>query len=75
VAIKGQIMTYHCTLDMNMAKWLTNMQCLYTTLCGIEIKCMTDHEFTLAILDLMPQDSIWMSFVFRLQDKFHDADT
>src|SRR5258707_10832340 len=26
VAVKGQIMTYHCTMDMNMAKWLTDMQ-------------------------------------------------
>ncbi len=37
-AVKGQIMTYHCMMDMNVAKWLTNMQQLYTILCGIEVK-------------------------------------
>jgi hypothetical protein len=50
-------MTYRCTVDMNVAKWLTDMQCLYTTLCSVEVEQMTDHEFTLAILDLMPQDN------------------
>ncbi len=75
VVIKGQIMTYHCMPDMNVAKWLTDMQHLYTTLCGIEIECMMDHKFALAILDLMPQDTAWMSFVSGLQDKLHDADS
>ncbi len=36
---------------------------------------MTDHEFALAIPDLMPQDNVWTSFVSGLQDKLHDADS
>ncbi len=36
---------------------------------------MTDCEFALAILDLMPQDNIWVSFVSGLWDKLHDADS
>jgi hypothetical protein len=51
-------MTYHCMMDMNVSKWLTDMQHLYTTLCSIKVKCMTDYEFALAILDLMPQDNV-----------------
>src|SRR5258708_26500440 len=47
-AIKGQIMTYCCMGDMNVAKWLTDMQRLYTTLCGVKIEFMTDREFALA---------------------------
>jgi hypothetical protein len=75
VVIKGQIMTYHCTVDMNVAKWLTDMQCLYTTLCGVEVEWITDHKFTLAILDLMPQDNAWAGFVSGLWDRLHDADS
>jgi hypothetical protein len=74
-AMKGQIMTYRCTADMNVAKWLTDMQRLYTRLCGIEVERMTDREFALAILDLMPQDNIWTSFVSGLRDKLHEADS
>ncbi len=36
---------------------------------------MTDHEFVLAILDLMPQDNVWVSFISGLQDKLHDTDS
>ncbi|SRR5258707_10876677 len=36
---------------------------------------MTDREFALAILDLMPQDNVWVSFVLGLQDKLHNADS
>jgi LTR polyprotein gag-polypeptide-like protein len=73
--IKGQIMTYHCTANMNMAKWLIDMQHLYITLCSIEVECMTDCKFALAILDLMPHNNIWVGFVSGLQDKLHDADS
>ncbi len=74
-AIKGQIMTYCCTADMDVTKWLMDMQRLYTTLCGLKVEHMTNREFALAILDLMPQDSTWTSFVSRLRDKLYDADT
>jgi len=58
-----------------MAKWLTDMQCLYTTLCGVEVECMTNCEFALAILDLMPQDNAWGAFTLGLQDKLHNANS
>jgi hypothetical protein len=68
-------MTYHCMMDMNVSKWLTDMQHLYTTLCSIKVKCMTDYEFALAILDLMPQDNVWAAFISGLWDKLHDANS
>jgi hypothetical protein len=68
-------MTYCYTVDMNMAKWLTDMQCLYTTLCGVKVEQMTNHEFTLAILDLMPQDNAWAGFVSGLWNRLYDANS
>jgi hypothetical protein len=74
-SIKGQIMTYRCTSDMNVSIWLNDMQRLYNSLCDLETDRMSNREFTLAILDLMPQDNGWMDFVSRLRSKVHDADS
>jgi hypothetical protein len=64
--IKGHIMTYQCTPNMNTAIWLNDMQCLYNSLCDLEIEQMSDCKFALAILDLMPQDDNWWGFVSNL---------
>jgi hypothetical protein len=52
--MKGQIMTYHCTFNMNVTNWLNDMQHLYNSLCDLKTDHMSNCEFTLAILDLMP---------------------
>lgn len=36
--IKGQIMAYRCTPDMNIEKWLSDMQRLYISLCDLELE-------------------------------------
>jgi hypothetical protein len=55
-SIRGELMTYRCLLEMNVAKWLLDIQRLYNSLCDLDPDRMTDHDFTLTILDLMPQD-------------------
>jgi hypothetical protein len=72
--IKGQIMTYRCQSDMNIAKWLTDMQRLYNSLCDLDTERMTDRDFALAILDLMPQDEGWREFLSSLRTKVRDCD-
>ena len=59
-------MTYCCTPDMNVTNWLNNMQHLYNSLCDLDTNHMSNREFTLTILDLMPQDNGWTDFVSRL---------
>jgi len=72
--IKAQIMSYRCTSDMNIAKWLTDMQRLYNSLCDLDTERMSDRDFALAILDLMPQDDGWRNFVSDLRTKVRDSD-
>jgi hypothetical protein len=72
--IKGQIMAYCCTVDMNMAKWLNDMQCLYNSHCDLDIDRMSDQCFTLTILDLMPLDNNWHVFLSNLCTKANDFD-
>ena len=72
--IKGQIMTYRCTADMNITKWLTDMQRLYNSLCDLDTERMSDRDFALAILDLMPQEDSWRSFVSDLRTKVREQD-
>jgi hypothetical protein len=60
---------------MNVTKWLTDMQQLFNSLCDLETDRMTNREFTLAILDLMPQDNGWRDFVSGLRSKVRDANT
>jgi hypothetical protein len=72
--IRGQIMTYRCGPDMNVAKWLNDMQCLYNSLCDHDNERMSDRNFALAILDLMPQDDGWRDFVSGLRAKVRDSD-
>ena len=73
-SIKGQIMTYRCTSDMDVSKWLNDMHRLYNSLCDLETDRMTNHEFMLAVLDLMPEDNGWTDFVSGLRTKVRDAD-
>ena len=72
--IKGQIMTYRCSAEMDVSKWLDDMQRLYNSLCNLEVERMTDREFALAILDLMPLDDGWRDFVSNLRTKVRDLD-
>jgi hypothetical protein len=59
---------------MNIAKWLNDMQHLYNSLCDLNTDRMSDREFALAILDLMPQNS-WRNFVSGLRTKVRESDT
>jgi hypothetical protein len=71
--IKAQIMFYHCTPDLKVSTWLNDMQNLYNLLCDLNIEHMTDHDFALIILDLMPQDDGWRDFVSNLRSKVRDS--
>lgn len=73
--IKGQIMSYRCESNMNISKWLNDMQTLYNSLCDLDTERMTDRDFALAILDLMPQDDGWRDFVSSLRTKVRDSDS
>lgn len=72
--IKGQLMTHQCTSEMNVATWLNDMQNLYSLLCDLDVECMSDRDFALAILDLMPQDTSWRGFLSGLRAKVRDSD-
>ena len=72
--MKGQIMAYCCQSDMNVARWLNDMQRLYNSLCDLDNERMTDRDFALAILDLMPQDDGWRDFLSNLRTKVRDSD-
>ena len=70
-AIKRQIMSYRCQSDMDVAKWLNDMQRLHHSLCDTER--MSDRDFALAILDLMPQNDGWMGVGSRLRMEVRDS--
>jgi hypothetical protein len=72
--IKGQNMSYRCQSDMNVAKWLSDMQRQYASLCDLDTTRMTDHDFALAILDLMPQNDSWRNFVSDLRTKVRNLE-
>lgn len=59
---------------MNVATWLNDMQRLYNSLCDLEGNRMSDHEFTFAILDLMPLDDGWRTFITKLRHNAREAD-
>ena len=59
---------------MDVSKWLNNIQELYNSLCDLDTNYMTDWEFFLALLDLMPSDTGWQHFLSTLCTTIHDAD-
>ncbi|TDL20742.1 hypothetical protein BD410DRAFT_804660 [Rickenella mellea] len=63
----GTIMSHCCT--GNVREWLDELLRLRGQLCAIEPDCMTDKEFALTILNLMPLDLNWRNFVSGLQAK------
>jgi hypothetical protein len=75
--IKRRIMAYRCEPDMDIAKWLTDIQRLYISLCKLDTDSMSDHDFALAILVLMPQpeDEGWTDFLSGLRAKARDSDS
>jgi hypothetical protein len=79
VTIRRRIMSYRCQSDMNVAKWLDDMLRLRKTLCGLQVQVepehMSDQDFALAILDLMPSDEGWRNFLSGLRAKVRDSDS
>jgi hypothetical protein len=67
-------MTYRCLPEMNITKWINDMQRLYNSLCDLDLDCLSDHDFTLTILDLLPQDDGWMEFLSVLQTKVRNCE-
>jgi len=51
------------------------MQALYNSLCNLNIKRMSNRDFTLAILDLMSQENNWRSFLIKEHAKVQKLDT
>ncbi|TDL13284.1 hypothetical protein BD410DRAFT_735555, partial [Rickenella mellea] len=68
-SIKTSIMSLRCTSGTDVGQWLTSLQRLRARLCSIEPDSMTDREFALTILNLMPQDSNWRNFVSGLRSR------
>jgi hypothetical protein len=74
--LKSDITTYRCQSNMNIANWLTDMQRLFDTLCGIDPDAMTDDSFALIIVDNMLQDNdTWRTFVSSLCIKIREYET
>jgi gag-polypeptide of LTR copia-type len=77
--ITRQIMSYRCQSDMNVAKWLGDMLRLRNTLCSLQVQVepehMSDRDFALAILDLMPPDEGWRGFLSGLRAEVRDSDS
>ena len=67
-------MAYRCQYDMNVAKWLNDMQHLYNSLCDLDTDRMSDRDFVLAILDLMLQDEGWRDYLSGLRIKVRECD-
>jgi len=51
------------------------MHRLYSSLCDLDTDFMSDRDFALAILDLMPQDNEWRVFLSGLRTKVRDSDS
>jgi hypothetical protein len=73
--VKGQLMTYRCTMDMNVTQWLGDMQRLYNSLCDLDVDHMSNRDFALAIIDLMPQEDGWRTVVSNLRAKVRDLES
>ncbi|TDL20193.1 hypothetical protein BD410DRAFT_384884 [Rickenella mellea] len=68
-SIKWDIKSYLCDSSMDVRLWLNDMQRMYGQICAMDLDCMTDREFAMAILDLMPLDSGWRYFIARLREE------
>ena len=77
--IERQFMTYRCQSDMNVGRWLNEMQRLHNSLRDIDsgtgTERISDRDFVLTILDLMPQDQDWKAFLSNLRMKVCDSDS
>jgi hypothetical protein len=69
-AIRSNIVTYRCTPDMDVARWLNDMQGLYSSLRDVDTMGFSDQAFALAILDNMPRDDGWFGLVSNWQTEF-----
>jgi hypothetical protein len=56
---------------MDVAKWLEEMQSLFDALCSMRESTMTDHEFTIAILNNAPKTEAWRVAITGLRNKLH----
>ena len=65
--IKHQITNYACTPNMNIPLWLNDLLNLHHSLTNLNMQQFTNHNFTLTILDLMPQDDIWRKTIIELR--------
>lgn len=74
---KNQIMAYRCQPEMNIERWLNDMQRLYNSLCNLDTDCMSDRDFALAILDLVPpgRDEGWQNFLSGLWTQVRVSDS
>jgi hypothetical protein len=77
VTIRTKIMTYSRQSDMDIASWLTDMQQLYYTLCNLDTDCLSDHDFTFTILDLMwkGRDEGWTGFLSDLRREARNSES
>jgi hypothetical protein len=72
--VRADIITYQCTLDMDISYWLKDMQHQFHILRDMDPGQMTNHDFVLIILNNMPQDESWQSLVTGLRAKLKDCD-
>lgn len=74
-SIKDSIVAYRCTSDMDVARWVDDMQRLYNTLCNMDTECLSDRCFTLVVLDNMTQHGSWRAFLSALRAKVRGYDS
>ena len=66
-AIKKEIFSSQCSLNMDVTRWLNDMQRLYNLLGDMDANStLPDREFTCAIIDNLPQDAEWWVFTASL---------
>jgi hypothetical protein len=76
-SIKKSIIAYQCGPDDDVVQWLAEIQHCYNTLCDMDAECMSNWEFALLILDNMPEDSSWHTYLLGLRAKVrkHESHT
>jgi gag-polypeptide of LTR copia-type len=74
-AIKKDIFSSQCGPNLDVARWLNDMQRLYSLLGDMDANStLPDREFTCAIIDNLPQDAEWRVFTAGLRARISEYD-
>lgn len=74
-SIKKDIFAYQCGPNMDVAKWLNDLQRLYSLLGDMGTNnSLSDREFTCATIDNLPQDAQWRIYAAGLRARVDEYD-